>query len=211
MPAGRPFLRRLIDLTMGTMPNWYKVRVTLDVKQDLDVWKQFLAEFNGKAIITRQVWCQQDKIHINSDSSGFAFSGIMGNQWFYGIFPISWKNYNIAIKEFVPVYLAMRLWQDRMQGRFVLFHIDNESVVYNIRNQTSKLQDIMSMMRPMVLIAMSRTIQFSSMHIEGRLNTIADLISRLQIYKALMMAPHLDRRPQPIPHSWLPWKPLQLI
>ena len=210
VPSGRAFLRRLIDLTKGTQPQWFKVRITLGVKQDLDVWRQFLDKFNGKAIITKQVWCHQDKIHIFSDSSGFAFSGIMGNEWFYGIFPIHWKNYNIAIKEFLPAYLAMRLWQDKMQDKFVLFHIDNESVVYNLRNQTSKLEAIMSLMRPLVLIAMSRNVQYYSTHIRGKFNYLADWISRLQIMRALKAAPHLDRKPQAIPHSWLPWKPLQL-
>ena len=210
VPSGRPFLRRLIDLTQGTKPQWFKVRITAGVREDLDVWKQFLANFNGKAIITRQVWCHYDKVHVFSDSSGFACSGIMGRQWFYVIFPIHWKNYNIAIKEFLPVYLAIRLWQDSMRDRFVLFHNDNMSVVYNIQDQTSKLELIMSLMRPMVLIAMTRNIQFTATHLPGRFNDLADKISRLQIFKALQMAPHLDRKPQLIPHTWLPWKIFQL-
>ena len=116
---------------------------------------------------------------------------------------------NIAIKECVPVYIAMYLWADLFQDPQVVFHVDNISVMYSLLNQTCLVPDIMDMIRKMVLLAMQRNIQFTSMHVSGRLNRQADMISRLQITRALAMFPNLDRHPHRFPTSWLPWSPQQ--
>ena len=205
VPSGRPFLRRLIDLIKGSPEQWYKVRLTKGVKQDLLVWRDFLINFNGRTIISSDLWGDHFKCHIFSDASGFAFAAINGTRWFYGLFPPTWKNHNIAIKEFVPVYLALRFWLQEMSNSKVLFHVDNESVMYNLLNQTSHLEEIMDMMRPMVLLSMQHSVIFQSTHILGKLNKTADYLSRLQFQKAFEHDPMLDRQPQHYPLSWLPW------
>ena len=208
IPSGRPFLRRLIDMTKGSQPKWFKVRMTRSVRSDLHVWRDFLQEFNGKVLIDQQIWSHSTPLEVFSDASKFAYSGIFGREWFYGCIPTSWMHLNIAIKEFIPVYLAMRLWQNEFSHRQILFRIDNESVVYNIKGQTSKLPQIMNMMRPLVLTAMKQEIRFTASHIRGKLNITADLISRLQITRALAHAPHLHQQPRPVPREWLPWRTL---
>ena len=109
IPIGRPFLRRLIDLTMGDKPKWYQVRITRPIRQDLLVWKQFLEQHNGRAIITKSMWGVEEQLHVYTDSSKFAFAGVFGNEWFYGCFPENWLKTNIATKEFVPVYIALKV------------------------------------------------------------------------------------------------------
>ena len=46
---GRPFLRRLIDRTLGIRSPHFLIRVTREVKEDLKVWQQFLASFNDRS------------------------------------------------------------------------------------------------------------------------------------------------------------------
>ena len=45
---GRAFLQRLIDLTIGIHGPQFLIRLTREVKEDLKVWQQFLAGFNGR-------------------------------------------------------------------------------------------------------------------------------------------------------------------
>ena len=46
---GRAFLRRLIDLTKGIKRPTHHIRLTVDAKNDVLVWLQFLDSFNGKS------------------------------------------------------------------------------------------------------------------------------------------------------------------
>jgi hypothetical protein len=48
---GRPFIRRMIDLVKKS---WHKIRLTLGVKSDLNMWLVFLKEYNGVSIFPDQ-------------------------------------------------------------------------------------------------------------------------------------------------------------
>ena len=62
---GRPFIRRLIDLTCGVVKSWYKIRLTVGAKSDLNMWFLFLKEFNGVSIIPDQVWSTCDELQFS--------------------------------------------------------------------------------------------------------------------------------------------------
>ena len=205
VPAGRAFLRRLYDLTKGTKCQSHHVRVTTSVKADLRVWLSFLTDFNCKTIITRDVWCHENVLHVFTDSSGFGYGAVHGSQWFNGAFPVSWKKVNIAIKEFVALYLAWKVWFQHLSNAWIEFHVDNMSVMFNILNQTSHLEQIMVLLREMVLTGMRNSVQFRATHIPGILNVISDHLSRFQVAKARAKAPYLNRDPCPISPHWLPW------
>ena len=209
VPAGRAFLRRLYDLTTGAKHQSHHVRVTCEVKSDLKVWLSFLVDFNCKVIITRNVWCQENVLHVYTDSSKKGYGGFYGSHWFNGHFPPSWDNVNIAIKEFVAAYLAWKLWFEHESDVWVEFHIDNQSVVFNLLNQTSYLQENMTMMREMVLVSLQRSIQFKATYIRSRLNFIADHLSRFQVDLARKKAPFLNKYPDVIRPEWLLWNQLQ--
>ena len=139
IPIGRPFLRRLIDLLRGNKPKWFQIRLTKSVKEDLKVWREFLQVYNSKTIISPQIWCAEEHYAIHSDASKYAYAAVYGNKWLIGCFPPKWFNINIAIKEFVPAFLALQLWQNEFENSNVIFYIDNSSVVWNLNDLTSKL------------------------------------------------------------------------
>ena len=75
---GRPFIRRLIDLTCGVVKSWYKIRLTVGAKSDLNMWLLFLKEFNGVSIIPDQVWSTCDELQFFTDASGgIGFRGVI--------------------------------------------------------------------------------------------------------------------------------------
>ena len=49
---GRAFLRRLIDLTKGVRLTHHRIRVTEACRRDLQVWLQFLRDFNGRTFFS---------------------------------------------------------------------------------------------------------------------------------------------------------------
>ncbi len=208
IPSGRPFMRGLYDLTKGNKPRWFSIRLNSNVKQDLLVWKQFLISYNGKVIISKDVWTDKFEHEVFSDASGFAFAAFYNDRWIQGEFPKSWEKVNIAVKEFVPVYLSYRMWFSGTIDSRLLFHVDNESVVYMINNQTSNVDCILKMMRNMVLVGMKNNVQFQSQHIRGKDNLTADFLSRLQTAKAFQQSPGLQQVQDQIPPEWKIWDEL---
>ena len=172
---------------------------------DLKAWAQFLNSFNGRVICLPNIYETSDALKLYSDASGAAYAAVLGSKWIQGKFPKAWRETNIAIKELLPIVLAVRLWGQSFANKRILLFCDNLAIVHVINNQTSKESSIMSLVRTLVTSSLSHNILFLAKHIPGRHNIIADHLSRCQVDKALGVAPWLDKQPTPFPPEWLPW------
>ena len=204
---GRAFLRRLIDLTKGAHRRHHHVRLTREARRDLSAWREFLENFNGRVMCLPTLWTSSDTLKLFSDASGFACAAIFGRDWLQVEFPSSWQSTNIAIKELLPIVLAVRLWAERLKNKRILFFTDNEAIVFVINNTTSKVPDMMHLVRQLVSTCLINNVQFAAKHIPGRHNLLPDLLSRLQVPKAQVTAPWLAKLPSAVPDEWLPWSP----
>ena len=80
---GRPFIRRLIELTARIKQSWYKVRLNEGVKSDLRMWMMFLKEFNGVSLFQDQYWVGAADLDLYTDASGeIVCGGYMKGRWF---------------------------------------------------------------------------------------------------------------------------------
>ena len=202
---GRAFLRRLIDLTKGVSHSLHFIRLTSEARRDLEAWKVFLEHFNGKFVCLPNKWTSSNSIKLFTDASGFGYGALFGSRWFQGLFPTEWQQVNIAIKELLPISLAVRLWGSRMANSRILFMTDNSSVVDIINSQTSRDPTLMNLVRGLVVSAMLHNIDFRAKHIPGKQNIIADGLSRFQV-SVFAVAPWLNKDPDQVPREWLPWK-----
>jgi len=203
--AGRAFLRRLIDLTIGVSKKSHHININSSARLDLKCWNTFLTSFNGVRVINTQPWKTSPDFKFFSDASGMGYAAIFGDKWIQGSFPESWRHVNIATKELFPISMAFRLWHLTLVDKKISFVSDNMSVVMILQSHTSKDPQIMALLRPMVLTSMLNNIQFQAEHIPGKHNLIPDLLSRFQIAKALDIAPWLQPQPHQIPQDWFPW------
>ena len=78
-------------------------------------------------------------------------------------------------------------------------HTDNQALVSIINKQTSKSKRVMMLVRKMVLLLLENNIMFKAQHIYGKVNNIADALSRKQFQKFRTLAPNADQDPEPIP------------
>ncbi len=202
--CGRTFLCRLYDVTKGISISTRLVHITREARSDLRAWAVLLHHFNGTRIIKEIDWSAPDW-KLFSDASGSGFAGVFGNLWFQGSFPDEWKEKSIAVRELVPVYYAMLLWNENFKSCNVVFNVDNLSVVCVLNTQTSPDHAIMSLLRRIIVIAMLQDINICGVHIPGRHNVIADLLSRFQVAKALAMGPWLRPLPVEIPKRMMLW------
>ena len=119
---GQAFLRSLIDLTIGIrFPNHF-VRLTKEVKLDLQLWQYFLSNFNGRTFFLEAAWSSSDKLQLYTDAAGaLGFGAVFSSNWCYGKWPTNWLHRNIAFLEFYPIVLSLHLWGHEMQNRCILF------------------------------------------------------------------------------------------
>ena len=202
---GRAFLRRLFDLTKGLQKKHHKIRLTREARADLRAWSSFLDNFNGRVMCLPEAWESSKVLKLFSDASGKAYAAVLGHQWIQGSFPEAWLSKNIAVKELLPIALALRLWGPKLANKRIIFMTDNEAIVAVINHQSSKHPELMSLVRSLVMSSLQNNILFIAKHIPGRHNVIADFLSRYQVAKALKMAPWLDPQPLATPPEWLPW------
>ncbi len=201
LPSARCFIRRIFDLFKGVTIPTHHIRLTAAAKADLKAWQIFLTQFNGSNIITHLHWSDHADFEVVSDASGTGFWAVFGSEWFQGRFPDNWLGKSIAVKEFVPVYLAFKVWRGCFLNCRILFEIDNESITFCLKNHTSKDATIMIMLRRMVIQAMCDNTVFTAKHISGVSNSLADALSRIQLPKAREVAPWLARDPVKVPES----------
>ena len=203
---GRPFLRRLIDLTVGiNRPNFH-VRLNNEARLDLAAWLIFLESFNGISLLLNDQWLSSEKLELFTDASNLGFAGVLQEKWFQGAWPPSWSARHISIKELFPIVLALRLWPDHFRNRRVLIFCDNEAVVYVINNQSSRDPGLMSLIRTMTVTLMQSNVIMRAKHVPGRLNIVADKLSRFQNNQQWLEIYGLAPVPSVIPQDLLPWQ-----
>ena len=77
-------------------------------------------------------------------------------------------------------------------------------VVEIINSKRSKSPTIMTLIHTLTLIILKHNFHFKALHVAGKLNPIADCISRFQMDVFRTLAPYADTLPQPIPEDLFP-------
>ncbi len=107
---GRAFLHRLMDLTIGVSNPTHHVRLGSEARKDIQAWLQFMQNFNGKSLLLSDRFVSSNHLKLYSDASGIGYTAVLGCRWFQGHWPASWQPFHIAIKELLPIVLAIKLW-----------------------------------------------------------------------------------------------------
>ena len=204
VPA-RPFLRRLIDkLSYHTVPH-HHVKVTREMKEDIQIWIQFLAGFNGITYFRSLDLFPAPDFEMGADACKTGYGAGFGSHWIQEEFPPEWvyaftnKVVGISFFEFYPIFVLLSMFGQSVKNSNILFHSDNEGVVRIINHQTSRSPNIMNFLRKLVLLLLKFNISLRSKHIPGKKNILYDSISRFQETPALLqqhgMKPTKDEIP----------------
>ena len=203
IPVGRCFLRRLYDLTIHATNPHASITLPQAALDDLTTWLSFLLQYNAKELYAPHTPASH---HLFADSSNIGFAATYKGHYLFGIFPQEWLQYDIQVREFYPILIMVTILAKHFANKHILVRSDNSSVVGAITNQTSRNTVLMRMLRKFVLILLRNNIHCTALHIEGKSNSIADALSRLQVSSGVNGLQRLGLQPHriPVPPSLTP-------
>ena len=114
IPAGRAFLRQIINLLSVTKKRHHHVRLNSTFRSDLEWWRIFASHWNGKSLIST---AYIKEVRLTSDVSGSWGCGAWWNSdWFQLAWDQASQHFQIAIKELIPVLIATVIWGKRWKA-----------------------------------------------------------------------------------------------
>ncbi len=199
--SGRIFVRHLIEAAKhATAPHHY-VRLNQHCRADLSWWLEFGRSWNGTSLWTPS----PPALSCFSDASGSwgcaAILSTTPHQWFQLEWPASWQDTNIAAKEMLPVTVAAAIWGHSWSGKRILFRSDNTATVAAIQSGLFRDPSLRHLLRCLFFFAASWHFEYTSTHIPGSENAVADALSRDKAYILPQLAPSANLLPSSVPLS----------
>lgn len=206
--SSRAFMRRFYDILASVKlknPR-FSIKINREIREDVQVWLDFLSDFNGVCYISENDWVSNESLELFSDSSGSANLGCASfyqGQYVQYRWPQGWARQpiirDITFLELVPIVLSLLVWGSKLANSKIIFRVDNFSLCTIINNRTSKSKRTMTLLRPLVLYTMKFGIQFRAKFLEGCKNEVADSLSRFQVKRFRKLCPNAADEPEPIP------------
>ena len=82
IPAGRIFLRRLIDASTMVPLLHHHLRVSAGIRADIDWWLAFATDWNGKAFFLNHEWLPSPQFQLHTDASQLGYGCYWQGHWF---------------------------------------------------------------------------------------------------------------------------------
>ena len=203
VPAGRLFLCRLIDLSTTVRKLHHHISLNAEARADIRWWDSFLPSWNGVAMFLDPEWTAADSVQLYTDASGsLGFGAYFNGAWFRG----DWQPHqrlplrSIQWQELFAIVAAASTWGHLWAGLRIHFHCDNLPIVQAWARQSAKHPDLMRLLRTLFLVAAQHSFTIRLSHLPGRLNSIADALSRNNLPLFFTLAPQADPQPTPTPH-----------
>lgn len=202
---GRPFCRRLINLTCGVTRPHHHVRLNKQVKTDLDLWLGFFKHFNGISVFHDRFWVTNDDLELYTDSSGGVGFGIwFQGRWCQDKWPTEWHTLgitsDITCLELFPIVVAVVVFGDHLVNKKIRINCDNKAVVHILNTMTSKNTRVLALLRFLTIQCVKRNCIIKASHIEGIKNEIADALSRFQNHRFRSLVEQADPEATPMPN-----------
>ena len=128
VPAGRLFLRRLIDLSTTVDRLHHHLHIGAEARADLEWWAHFLPQWNDCAKFLEPQWSSPASLKMYTDASGsHGFGAYFDRAWLRG----TWSphqtlpHHSIQWQELFTILVAASAWSQKLCSRRVTFHCDN--------------------------------------------------------------------------------------
>jgi hypothetical protein len=196
---GRTFLRRLIDLSKSVKRSHHYITYNKQAKLDIQWWIEFLPGWKCKSIIPESQTIKASDIKLFTDASDIGFGATYGTAWIQGAWDKQRKEISINYRELFAILAAALTWGSAWTGKRIVFFTDNEPITQVWNSGTSPAPSIMSLIRPLFLVAANNGFSIAFKHIPGINNPTADALSRFQMPRFRSLMPNADEIPTTTP------------
>ena len=202
VPAGRTFLRRMIDLSTSVPSPDHTITLSDGFLLDLQWWREFATPWDGHSFFLLPHWTPAPHLELFTDSSGtIGFGAYCQGEWFNGRWTPSQMVHSIQWKELYPIVLAAAVWGHKWSTLRIRLFCDNHAIAHCLVSGSSRCPHIMGLLRSLFLLAAQHNFHISAQHIPGTHNTIADALSRFHMQVFHAHAPRASAHPTPLPPS----------
>ena len=155
------------------------------MRENLLVWSQFLAGFNGISFWRGEIGMKADFQVKSEVAYSLGFGIYFRRRWCASTWREDWHQNGITrdltFLEFFPIVGALWLWAEERSNAMLHFCCDNQAVVYIINNLMSHSEWVMTLVRAFTLQALQFNIPVQARHVPGIENRLADALSCQQI------------------------------
>ena len=174
--AARYFVNRLLD----TLRNMTKQKTPMSnpIRQDINWFLTFVKDFNGTATYMHTNLYSMDVIELDACLTG------LGGRFNQCVYTYQFKDneipsmFTIVHLEMWNVLLALRLWGQAWKNKQVIIKCDNEAVVSVVNTGVTKDNGLGAIVRNIWLETALKDIKLKLIHVQGKNNQCADLLSR---------------------------------
>ena len=146
VPAGRIFLRRLIDLSCSVTKLHHHIRITNEARLDLQWWLNFLPGWSGTSLILDSEWTISSAMNLFTDTSGSkGWGAIWSNKWLQVEWSSEQAMHDIVWKELHSIMCTVNTWGHNWAGKKMLFHCDNSTVVSIWKKGSTRCGELMTL------------------------------------------------------------------
>ena len=128
-----------------------------------------------------------------TDASNLGMGGVFDKMWFSCSWPDHFLEFDINFKEIFAIFAAICTWAKVLLNKQILVYCDNLNIVTVWKTGTCKNPHIMKAIRALFLCCASHNINLMTKHIEGKINTQADFLSRMQVGKFCKVQPLAEK------------------
>ena len=202
LPAGRIFLRRLIDFSSTVTHLHHHIGLTTEAHLDFQWWIEFLPHWWDTSLILNHRWTPSSTLNLYTNASGVhGWGAYWDGRWIQSHRSLSQRDMDITWKEMYAIVLAVHTWGSSWARQKILFHCDNQAVVEIWDRGSTRAPHTMGLDRLLYFCASRCDINVCVTHVSGVCNDIADSLSRFQIEKFRKLASRSIKYPDHIP-AW---------
>ena len=169
----RYFVNRMLELLRSNYDQ-AKIKVSHEFKKDLRWFTKFLSTYNGVSIYDHVL--ASETIELDACLTG------LGERWSDFVYhlpvPRNYQNMTIVHMEMVNIVVALQVFGPMWASKRILVKCDNEAVVHVLSAGRTKDPFLGACARNVWLLAAKSDVEVSYVHVLGKNNQVADLLSR---------------------------------
>ena len=183
--AGRIYLRSLIEGMKRLKLAQHKLILTRNMKGDLEWWCTAIPLLNG----TLKIKDNRPVTSMVMDACTMGCGASFAGDWFYNDWALDWpeaKDLHINYKEVLCAVLAARRWGYRWSNSKVVIYTDSTSAKGMLAKAKAKNSMVTEALKELFLFSIIFNFELVPVHLPGKLNLVADRLSRIRDRRAAL-------------------------